>query len=302
MLRQTSWMKSSWLGSWLFFTCQLASLCRWGLRDSSLSLKQGWACTYQGSIFREFTSNLGSSCPLNPELKHWTEGIIKCKLHIKTNLTSPQLSTSSRGTLAPCSPTITDNLAVCATCWDDNLQPELLPWLSVSCSAVSLSWGSRIHFLYSWTSALWSMALSEVAETQKSSWTLCCQCSAMGFPSGRGVVGNPLQLGGTPSQVQGGLWQSPWPGYCAGPRTELRFGFSILTQPVWGDGSTGEILRNLEWSSWPLFSSTRENKKCLVWTLREFPSAPLNLAMMWQSGMFVWRLLPWPVFLASLVP
>lgn len=76
------------------------------------------------------------------------------------------------------------------------------------------------------------MTLSEVAEAQEASQTLCCPCYTTEFPSGKEGMGETLQHGGTPSQVQGGLWQSPWPGYSVGPRTELGFGFSILTQPV----------------------------------------------------------------------
>lgn len=152
-------------------------------------------------------------------------------------------------------------------------------------SLAFFSHGSGFYCFYSWASALRYIPDSLVP--------MFC----MGFPSERGDVEELLQHGRTLSQVQGGLWQSPWPGYCAGPRTELGFGFSILTLPVWMGGSTGGAVKTLEWSSCPLFSSTREKRKYLVWILRECPSAPLSLA-----GLFVWRILPWPVYSAPLCP
>lgn len=197
------------------------------------------------------------------------KGAFKVNSIFRFNLTSPELSTFPRDILAPCSLLITDKLVIHAplvTIFSNlNSQPGHLlspqalkfPSVSLLCelcfllekSPAFFSQGSGFYFRYSWTSALRYVPDSLVPR-------FC-----IGFPSERGVVEELLQHGRTLSQVQGGLWQSPWPGYCVdqGLSWDLGFPFSHCRFEVVG------VVRTLQWNSCPLFCSIRE-KKGSIWS------------------------------------
>lgn len=145
--------------------------------------------------------------------------------------------------LAPCSPAITDKMARHATSWDRILQPELPPsppppvlcprlWHSLqfhcfACESCFLLEGSQrlschweVDFISSppglplcdpWPSLRWQGQYPRLSAAHILPWVSLLEGGWVG-------VGEPLPHGGTDSQVQGGLWQSLWPGYCAGPR------------------------------------------------------------------------------------
>lgn len=136
------------------------------------------------------------------------------------------------------------------------------------------------------------MALSEVSEKQKASWILCCQCSAIVSLLEERLWEILSNLVEHPAKCWEAFGSHLGLDIVLDQRLSSYLDFLFSHSKFEGVGSTGEILENLEWSSCPLFSSTMEKKKCLVWTFREFPSVPLSLAMMWQSGLSVWRLLP----------
>ena len=182
---------------------------------------------------------------LNFELK----GAWNTRSILKISWTFPPLSTSPRDTLATCSPDITDKMATHATHWDPIPQAGLptpntcpLPqalalcelswlclWIMLLVQRIAKSFGVAgrwislpllLHFHFVNRGPLrGGRGADNVPDSLLP--TFCHGC----FPSVRGEGGRASPTWWTARQVQGSLWQSPWPRCCAGRRLSGDLGF-----------------------------------------------------------------------------